>query len=448
MTIEKIKSALSSRTYWLEESDLALLPESNLDRDNYLNTLDLLEESNLVTCLMGQRRCGKSVVARQFIRKLWDRGIPRRNILYVNFFLRPLNAMCQQEVFQSILDWWMDDLVDNKAKSYLILDEVNLLECWDENVASIFEDPKFPCRILITGSNGSLLSKDLSAKLGGRYTILQIYPFSFAEYCRFMQKPYTIESVEGYLHEGGLPEILKIAAVDQRNQLIADIINSIIKNDIIQRYNPSNPLLLMSLIDYCRLSYGQELSLQKIQNEVSVRISSMLPQKRQQRTTSLIETYLAYMVDVYFLYCPPTYSYRNKDILSKGVDKIFLSDLSFADCEKHAGKGRLLENMIYLEMLRRGFVIKRFLGYRNRNLEIDFWIKKGEYEALIQVCWHLGLAEENGEMWRREFGNLEAINLNVPKIVVSLDKKITAPSKETQHMNVVAFLQWLDTMTE
>lgn len=112
--------------------------------------------------------------------------------------------------------------------------------------------------------------------------------------------------------------------------------------------------------------------------------------------------------------------------------------------ESGAAKGRLLENMVFLEIHCRQFTIKRFLGYRNKNLEIDFWIKNSRIEALIQVCWQLGSFEENEGMWKREFGNLDSVSWDIPKIVVSLDAPIKSPIKGVQHMSVPDFFHWLD----
>ena len=113
----------------------------------------------------------------------------------------------------------------------LVLDEVQELENWDENVASIFEDASMPCRLIITGSNSNMLSDDFSAKLGGRYTTLQVFPFSFAEFCKFTGSGYATSSVEKYLLAGGMPEVLKRYFKDH------DLLESQnIQNALIQTY--------------------------------------------------------------------------------------------------------------------------------------------------------------------------------------------------------------------
>jgi predicted AAA+ superfamily ATPase len=149
------------------------------------------------------------------------------------------------------------------------------------------------------------------------------------------------------------------------------------------------------------------------------------------------------MKDVYFLYSPDTYSYRSKEILKRSVDKIYLGDLCMANYKAQTQKGRLLENMLYLELLRHNFQVQRFLGYRNKNLEIDFYAEKGDRSALIQVCWMMGDADENQILWEREFGNLHATNKDVPKLVVSLDETISSPYKDVEHLNVMKFLAWI-----
>ncbi|MBF0452405.1 MAG: ATP-binding protein [Candidatus Magnetomorum sp.] len=441
MILEQLKQKIKLRSFWEAGTEKFLLPPKNLTRSSYLSKLSQLQDINVVTSIMGQRRCGKSVIGRQYIKMLWDEGIPKKNILYINFFLKPIADIKAEKNFIAIVEWWIENHVDKEHPCMLFLDEVQELENWDENVASIFEDPSIPCRLMITGSNSKMLTEDLSAKLGGRYTTLQVFPFSFAEFCRFNHISHDMIHLEKYLREGGMPEVLKINDEEQRLQLISDIMNSTVKNDIILRYNPSNPGLLFALIEFCRTSFAQELSIKSISNII---LKDMKMQRKQfenrQSTSSLVKTYIDYMKDVYFVYSPETYSYRSKDILKRSVDKIYLSDLCFANYKTQTQKGRLLENMIYIELLRHNYKVQRFLGYRNKNLEIDFYIEKNNQSALVQVCWQLGDINENKMLWDREFGNLYYTNLNIPKIVVSLDEKIDSPYKDVEHLNIMHFL--------
>ncbi len=431
MSLEHLKQRIETRTFWKAGTEATLLPERNLTRSGYLSQLAGLEGVNVVTSIMGQRRCGKSVVGRQYIAKLWNDGIPRENILYINFFLKPIADIRKEENFVALVDWWLNERTHPEKPCYLILDEVQELENWDDNIASVFEDPSLPCRIIMTGSNSKMLSEELSTRLGGRYYTLQIFPFSFAEYCRFNNLDYAQSHLENYLLDGGMPEVLKTRNDEQRTQLIADIINSTVKHDIVARYNPSNPRLLYSLIDFCRTAFSQEVSVKSISQAVV------------QTSSSLVDTYIGYMRDVYFLHSPPTYSYRTKEFLKRSVDKIYLGDLCMADYKAQTQRGRLLENMVYLELLRHNFSVQRFLGYRNRNLEIDFYVEKEGISALIQVCWLLGDRTENQALWEREFGNLHNTHKDVAKLVVSLDAKIDSPYREIQHLNVMQFLAWV-----
>ena len=443
MSLEALKQRIQSRAFWESSTEKTMLPDRNLTRWSYLSKLSRLQDVNVVTSLMGQRRCGKSVIGRQYIKKLWNDGIPRQNVLYINFFLKPIADIREEKNFISIVEWWAERIVDREQPSLLVLDEVQELENWDENVASIFEDASMPCRLIITGSNSKMLSDDFSAKLGGRYTTLQVFPFSFAEFCQFTETGYTTNNVEKYLLAGGMPEVLKIHDEEQRMQLISDIINSTVKHDIVSRYNPSNPGLLYALIDYCRTSFSQELSIKSISNAILPGIK--LPRGNQadtQTTSSLVRTYIDYMQDVYFLYLPPTYSHRAKEILKRSVDKVYLGDLCLSDYKAQTQKGRLLENMVYIELLRSNFKVQRYLGYRNKNLEIDFYVEKSSKSALIQVCWQLGDSIENRALWEREFGNLHYTNKDVPKFVVSLDDKIDSPYRDVEHLNIMRFLEW------
>lgn len=441
MVLERLKKKIQRRSFWEKGSENLLLPIRNLTRTRYLSKLFQLESVNIVTSIMGQRRCGKSVIGRQYMKALWEKGIPKKNILYINFFLKPITEIREEKYFIAIVEWWLEQLVDKKQPSLLFLDEIQELENWDENVASLFEDPSIPCRLIITGSNSKMLTEDFSSKLGGRYTTLQVFPFSFAEFCGFKNLSYEMNHLETYLNQGGMPEVLKIEDEEQRFQLISDIMNSTVKNDIILRYNPSNPGLLYALMDFCRTSFSQEISIKNLSNIIFKDIK--LPQKKSrnvQSTSSLIKSYIEYMKDVYFIYSPSTYSYRSKDILRRSVDKIYLSDLCFANYKMQTQKGRLLENMVYIELLRHNYRVQRFFGYRNKNLEIDFYIEKNNKQALVQVCWQLGDINENQMVWQREFGNLHHTNINVLKLVVSLDEKVDSPYTDVKHLNIMQFL--------
>ena len=444
MLSEKLKNLVAARSFWQAGSEKYLLPDRNLARADYLEKLDQLRNVNIITSIMGQRRCGKSVIGRQYMGKLWQEGMPRRNILYLNFFLKPLSEATSETVFLSLIDWWINCCVDREHASLLFLDEVQELENWDANVASVFEDPTLPCRIIITGSNSKMLTADFAGRLGGRITTLQVFPFSFEEFCRFENTERTTDSIHRYLSQGGMPEVLKVQEEEQRSRLISDIVNSTVKHDIISRYNPSNPDLLFSLIDYCRGNFSQELSIDSITKSVVPTVRSKKGDQSTGATTStLVSTYINYLQDVYFLHAPPTYSHRSKDMLKRGIDKIYLSDLCMADYPAQTQQGRLLENMIFLALLKQGFYIQRYLGYRNRNLELDFFVNKNSESALIQVCWLLGDSEENAKLWEREFGNLHYTRRDIPKYVVSLDESAVSPYRDVTHINVIDFLTWL-----
>ncbi|UAA39334.1 ATP-binding protein [Paraneptunicella aestuarii] len=436
MISDTLKKDISNRSFWEQRTTSLLLPSNNVKRTEPLSKLHKLDKTNVVTAIMGQRRCGKSIVARQYIELLWNEKIPARNILYVNFFLRPLAELKKEALFNNAVAWWFETQVAPGQPSYLILDEVQELENWDENIASIFEDPMLPCRIIVTGSNSKMLSEELAHSLGGRYTTLQIFPFSFDEFCRYKQLPSTLNNFETYLNTGGMPEVINTPDTEQRTTLISDIINSTVKHDIIARYNPSNPKLLHDLVDYCRTAFAQELSIPKIAKDI-------LKNLPEQQSTSLLNEYLGYMADVFFVYLPQTYSYRTRDILKRGVNKIYLGDLCLADYPENTQKGRLLENFVFIQLLRKGYQVQRYFAYKNRNLEIDFWAQKKDSTMLIQVCWQLGDLQENSPLWEREFGNLQHTKLDVNKYVVSMDENIQSPYRTIEHLNVLQFVGML-----
>lgn len=436
MISDEVKQKIKSRSFWgIPQSD-NIAPNDQLIRQDYVNEIIALTNMNIVAAILGIRRGGKSVISKQFIQELRSRGTPASNILYLNLFLRHISDLKNESVFMAAIEWWLNDIANEEGKRYLIIDEVQELENWDINVASIFEDHTLDCQIIITGSNSKILSDKLDTSLGGRYTILQVFPFSYIEYCKFTNKTLSQQSFLEYLHEGGMAEPLKASSEEQKERLIQDIINSTVERDIVQRNNVSNPQLLNALIDYCRGMFSREVSIKNIQNEVKRTI-------RGKHSAPLITEYLEYIEDVFFIQIPKTYSYRAKDVLSRSVDKLYLADTCFAIYEQNKEKGRLLENVIHSELLRAKYKVKRYFAYKNKNLEVDFLAERKDHSMLVQVCWTLGDQSENENLWEREFGNLKETKMNTNKLVVSLDENITSPYPEILHQNAVTFIEYL-----
>ena len=228
---------------------------------------------------------------------------------------------------------------------------------------------------------------------------------SLFRFCQFTETEYATGNVENYLVAGGMPEVLKVHNEEQRIQLISDVINSTVKHDIVSRYNPSNPGLLYALIDFCRTAFSQELSVKGISNAVMQNVrSSRGGGASAQTTSSLVSSYIGYMQDVYFLYSPTTYSHRTKEILKRSVDKIYLGDLCMADFNAQTQKGRLLENMVYIEFGKKQLQGPKVPGLPEQKSRIDFFVQKEAKSALVQVCWQLGDSQENRSLWEREFG--------------------------------------------
>jgi len=436
MISDELKRNLSSRSFWDNKTAIYILPKDNIPRNAYIEKISTLERTNVVVTLMGQRRCGKSIIARQYIKYLWENNVPKTNIFYINLFLKSLADVKNTITFFQAISWWIEEMAVVDQPCYLILDEVQELEDWDENIASIFEDPVINCQIIITGSNSKMLSEELATELSGRYTSLQIFPFSFEEYCNYTQREQNITNFQLYLGIGGMPEVIKTVDEEQRQRLITDIINSTVKHDIVARYNPTNPRLLNDLIDYCRTSFSKELSIKRIGNEV-------LSKQLSQHSSSLVSEYLQYMEDVFFISLPETYSYRAKDILKRSINKLYIGDLCFGDYKENTEKGRLLENFVFLELRRNNYQVKRYFAYKNRNLEIDFYAEKPSKSILLQVCWRLGDKAENPSLWEREFGNLNEAKLDVDKFVISLDENIPSVYRDIKHVNILDFINML-----
>jgi len=375
--------------------------------------------------ITGVRRSGKSTLMLMFKDYLLNEKIKEENIIHINF---------ESAMFADIKNY--KDLykyVQNKIKKgkmYLLLDEVQNVEAWEKSINSFKVD--FDIDIYITGSNAYLLSSELSTLLSGRYIEIKMYPLSFKEYLVF--NDYDNENIEIKFHEylkyGGLPAITLIKDNDELVlSYLNDIYNTIVKKDIIDRNNIKDTALLENIIKYLSNNIGSSVSSTKISDYLN---SNKIVEKSNHQT---IDNYLNMLEKSFIMYKADRTDIKSKALL-KTLGKYYISDTGIRNIIlgfRNINEGHLLENVVYLELLRRGYRVN--IGKTN-DYEVDFVAENPNVVKYYQVTQSL----VNEEVKNRELRSLENIEDNYEKVILTMDKSI---NNDYNGIKVANIIDWL-----
>lgn len=395
---------LKKYNYWTDEH-----LELGYPRPRYLQKLSNLMGNKLVKVVLGQRRSGKSHLLRALIAQLIQtKKINASQTLYINKELHDFNFIQQADHLIEVVTAYRK-MMNPQGKAYIFLDEVQEIKDWEKAVNSLSQNHREPAEIVITGSNANLLSGELATYLGGRYITLTVYPFGYEEYLQVVNQSRSKNSLIEYLHEGGLAELYSLPNSETKFNYVQSLLDSIVLRDIVQRNQIRDIDLLEKTIHFTTDSVGSLLSIPSI--------CKTLLQQGYKTNPETLGNYLHYCENAFFLHECPRYEMRGKQILT-GEKKYYLNDLAF-NRVAHSGFDlrihRLLENAIYLSLLRQDY--KVYVG-RIDNKEIDFVAEKQNEKIYIQVAYLLS----DQKVIEREFGNLLRIQDNYPKWVVSLDE--------------------------
>jgi len=394
-------------------------------RDTYLNKMIAAKDTEFIKVITGVRRSGKSTLLLMFKDYLLKNGIKEKNIIYINF---------ESAMFDDIKDYkdlykYVKDKI-TKDRVYLLLDEVQNVEAWEKAINSFKVD--FNIDMYITGSNAYLLSSELSTLLSGRYIEIKMYPLSFKEYLIFNN--YDNNNLEDkfneYLKYGGLPAI---TLIKENNELVlsylSDIYNTIVKKDIIDRNNIKDTALLENIIKYLASNIGSSISSNKISEYLN---SNKIVEKANHQT---IDNYLNMLEKSFIMYKADRTDIRSKALL-KTLGKYYISDIGIRNIIlgfRNIDEGHLLENVVYLELLRRGYKVN--IGKFN-DYEVDFIAENPNMIKYYQVTKSL----LNDDVKNREIRSLESINDNYEKTIITMDKSI---NNDYNGLKVVNIIDWL-----
>ena len=403
-----------------------------VERKLYLDKIKSFVDVDLIKIITGIRRCGKSYFFKLIINFLIENGVNEDNILLIDLELPKFNHIKTREQLDEIV---LEFLEEHHDKTYLFFDEIQNVSQWEISINGYFKLSNVD--IYITGSNSKLLSKELATFLTGRYISIEMYPFSFNEFIDFKeelnQKAFfenefntDIENYfEEYISYGGLP--VTIDTKNHKEITLNDLYSSILLHDIVERYEIRNIGLFSRITKFILENIGNLISAHSIY--------TYLKHEKINITKSTIYNYLEYLQNAYILS-----KITREDLTSKkeisGSEKFYVMDQGFFKSqieEKQLNIGRILENIVYLELLRND--CKVTVGTIN-NYEIDFVCKKDNKKFYIQVAYHL----YDEKTIDREFRPLKKVDDNYPKYVLTMDRQDYSRDGIV-HMNIIKFLR-------
>ena len=393
-------------------------------REKYLSKIRPFYEQDLIKVIMGIRRCGKSVLLLQIIDELKEKGMNQKQIIYINFENEEYNFIKNDIDLHN----YIKERIVNKEKYYLFFDEIQNVKDWEKAINS-FKASK-NVSIFITGSNSDLLSGELATHLAGRYVSFKIYPLTFSEVCELknIKDEKEIENAfNEYITWGGMPQRFVLTDEEQTKTYLSDIYDSIVLKDIIARFGIKDLDLFNRVVEYIVTTPSQNFSADSLSNYFK---------NKDNREVSKITlyNYLEYMTKAMFINKVDRYDIRGKRILN-GKYKYYLTDLGLGQV-KNLGKrlqlGAYLENIVYNELVSRGYDVK--IGNLEK-AEIDFIATKFEEKIYFQVAYIL--ADE--AVIDREFGAYKYVEDNYPKYVLTMDK-YDFSQEGIIHKNVIDWL--------
>ena len=386
-------------------------------REHYIAQIRPFYDSDLIKVITGIRRCGKSVILSQIEDELRNAG---KKTLKLDFEKRSVYASLKTD--DKIVDYVMEQTGEEKL--YVFLDEVQMVENWNlackalrlENIS-----------LFITGSNSKLLSGEFTKELSGRYVSFCVRPFVYREaleYCCELGKDLEIED---YLIYGGFPKIFELPDRDSMERYLSDLNDTIVLNDIMNRYAIRKTALFKKLVDFILVSNARIFSATSIQKYMAGQMDKC--------SVNTIMKYLSYLEEAYVIRRIPQYSEKAKRNLDYSA-KLYDEDVSFNTIRQTNGRYDLthnLENTIFNELLYMGYEL---FVFRYDNLEIDFLARKDKKEYLIQVAY--SIAEES--TYAREFALFNKLDNSRSKIIITNDG-VDFSTSTVRHIRLKDFLK-------
>ncbi len=385
-------------------------------------------DTPVIKVIVGIRRCGKSYLLKLLKNHLFSLGIAENNIISIDF---ESLANRDYQNFESLYDHIMKLAGKTTGRVYIMIDEIQEVYQWEKTVRSLLVD--LDCDIYLTGSNARLLSGELATMLAGRYVELSLLPLSFREYLDFHEidsanRIKVEESFNDFIQFGGFPGLhLLPNDEDIKRQYLKGIFNSVVLKDIVQRHGIRDSELLERILLYIMDNIGNIFS--------ANRLADFLKSQGRKVGTDSVYNYVKALETAMIVHTVRRYDIKGKKILER-LEKYFLADLGLRSAtigHKGSDISQILENVVYLELLRRGNTV--YVG-KEGDLEVDFVACRDDSRHYYQVTYLL----ESEKTRNREFRPLLMIPDHYPKTVLSLDKLPIRGESGINQVNLIDFL--------
>ena len=369
---------------------------------DYLKDLISIIGTPDIKVITGVRRSGKSKLLEEF-KKYIEKNIKDNNVIEINF-----NSLEFEELKEyHKLNEYIESKYKKNLTNFVLIDEVQMCEGFEKTINSLHASEKYD--IYITGSNALLLSSDLATLFTGRTFEIEIFPFSFKEYVEYYKYKDIDEAFNNYIYEGGMSGSYLYDENDKKYDYILDVYKTLIVRDIVEKYNIKNLQLFDNITNFM---------MDNISNLTSIRsITNYLNQYDNEVNHKTIGTYIQYLCNSFLFYKIKRYDIQGKKYLET-MDKYYLVDSTFKYAKlgiKNVNYGRNYENIVAIELMRRGYEI--YVG-ELYNSEIDFVAMKRNEKLYIQVSDNI----ENEKTFQREVNSLLKIKDAYPKILIARTK--------------------------
>ncbi|MDR1559391.1 MAG: ATP-binding protein [Clostridiales bacterium] len=395
-----------------------------IQRQEYLDSLISFRDKQLIKVVTGIRRCGKSTLFELFQDYLRGDGISDEQIISVNLEEGEYDEL---ETYRQLYGFVSERLLPNK-KMYVFLDEVQRVTNFQKAVDSLYV--KKNCDVYITGSNAYLLSGELATLLSGRYVEIKMLPLSFKEYVSNFPGNTNLERLyTDYIQNSSFPYALEIPKQKDRRQYLQSIYDTIVLKDIVGRKKFPDTAMLKSIVRFMFDNIGNLCSTKSI--------ADTMTSAGRKISVHTVESYLTSLTECFIFYQIGRYDVKGKQYLKTG-DKYYAADIGLRYAllgTKKADMGHILENVVFLELIRRGYEV--YVG-KVGGAEVDFITISDEGEEYYQIAYTV--IDSNGETLRRELAPLNAISDHNPKYLLTMDNTPRASHNGIKQINL---LDWL-----
>lgn len=391
-----------------------------IERTEYLNSLISVIGVPDIKVITGVRRSGKSKLLEAF-KEYISENISDANIIHINFSLTDFENLLEYHALES----YIEEHYAPKKNNFVLIDEVQMCDGFEKAINSMHASEKYD--IYITGSNAFLLSSDLATLFTGRAFEIEVFPFSFKEFMQYYELADKYNAFERYMYEGGMSGSYVYGEIEKKYKYISDVFDTLVVRDIKQKYKIKYPHLLDNISDYL---------MDNISNITSVRnITSVFEKNKDMVDHKTVSAYTNYLCNAFAFYKVRRYDIHGKKYLAT-LDKYYLCDHTFRYAKigtKNSDSGRVIENIVAIELLRRGYEVYVGVLYKK---EIDFVAVKRNEQIYIQVSDNVTLLET----FKREVEPLLKIKDAYPKMVIARTRN---PEYQYEGIKIIDIADWL-----